>query len=376
MDSAQIKRVLSKYYTNLRGWRTNRKIVVIESDDWGSIRMPSKEVYEKCLKAGYPVDQNPYERYDSLASEEDLELLFDLLTSFKDKKGNHPVFTANCVVANPDFKKIREDGFKKYHYELITETFKRYPKHGKNFDLWKQGLAEKIFFPQFHAREHLNVSLFMEALKRGDKDAHWGFNNEMPGSISKGKANSGNNFVEPTRYFSENDKIDKLNIFLEGIDLFEKLFGYVSRSIIPPNYTWTPDFDKPVFEKGVKYLQGTRKMNQPILVNKMLISKHYLGKKNQFGQTYLIRNVFFEPSIFNQKTHTPIERCLSEMTIAFQMKKPVVISSHRLNFIGFIEPTNRDRNLDYLKKLFSSILMRWPDVEFMTSDQLGDLIVA
>ena len=102
---------LAPYYRNLRGWRTNRKIVVFESDDWGSIRMPSREVYEKCLKAGYPVDRNAYERFDSLESNEDLELLFETLSKFKDQHGNHPVITANCLVVNPDFKKIRESGY-------------------------------------------------------------------------------------------------------------------------------------------------------------------------------------------------------------------------------------------------------------------------
>ena len=29
--------------SNLPGWRTSRKIVVIESDDWGTIRMPSNK---------------------------------------------------------------------------------------------------------------------------------------------------------------------------------------------------------------------------------------------------------------------------------------------------------------------------------------------
>jgi hypothetical protein len=47
---------------------------------------------------------------------------------------------------------------------------------------------------------------------------------------------------------------------------------------------------------------------------------------------------------------------------------------HRLNFIGFIDPSNRDRNLPKLKTLLSEILKRWNDVEFMTSAQLGDLI--
>src|SRR5512145_1970748 len=150
---------LSRIVTNLRGWRTNRKIVVIESDDWGSIRMPSKEVYQICLKAGYPVDKIAYERYDSLLSQEDLELLFSLLLSLHDKNGNHPVFTANCVVANPDFEKIKHDDFQNYHYELITETFKRYPKHQNNFEIWKKGVQDRIFMPQFHAREHLNVAL-------------------------------------------------------------------------------------------------------------------------------------------------------------------------------------------------------------------------
>ena len=82
------------FFVNFFGWRTNRKIVVIESDDWGSIRMPSKDVYNKCLKAGYPVNLNPYEKYDSLASKDDLEILFDLLSEFKDSNGRNPVITA------------------------------------------------------------------------------------------------------------------------------------------------------------------------------------------------------------------------------------------------------------------------------------------
>jgi hypothetical protein len=134
-----------KIITNIKGWRTNRKIIVIESDDWGSIRMPSKEVYNKSINNGYKVNLNPYERYDSLASEEDLTLLFDLLSKFKDKNGNHPIITANCVVANPDFDKIEESDFSQYHYELITETFKKYPKHSNNFNLWLEGKKHQLF---------------------------------------------------------------------------------------------------------------------------------------------------------------------------------------------------------------------------------------
>ena len=334
--------------------------------------MPSKEVYEKCLKAGYPVDKISYERYDSLLSQDDLELLFDLLSGFKDKNENHPVITANCVVANPAFEKIKKDNYQTYHNELITETFERYPKHAGNFNLWQQGLKRGLFFPQFHGREHLNVSFFMEALQKGNPDAIWGFENEMPGSIPKGPGARGNLYVEATMYNSVRDKEEKLKIILEGLDLFEELFGYRSKSIIPPNYTWSSDYNQAVFEKGVKYFQGNRKMREPVLGGKFEYYSHFLGQKNQFGQTYLVRNALFEPSL--SPNIDSVDRCLSDIAMAFRMKKPAIISSHRINYVGFIDSRNRDKNLISLKKTISTAVKKWPDVEFLTTVELGRLI--
>src|SRR5699024_9951174 len=196
----KINRHISRHVRNLFGWYTDRKIVVIESDDWGSIRMPSREVYKQCLNAEYRVDKIAYERFDSLASEDDLEFLFELLSSYKDQQGNPAVLTANILVANPDFEKIEAANFQKYFYELVTKTFERYPKHSDCFKLWKKGKKERVFYPQSHGREHLNVSMFMEALQRGDEDALFGFEHKMPGSIPKGESKGGNRFVSPLRY--------------------------------------------------------------------------------------------------------------------------------------------------------------------------------
>ena len=108
------KESLSRFRKNLIGRRTNRKIVIIESDDWGSIRMPSKKIYNHLISSGIKVDECPYNRYDALESEVDLSNLFDVLTSIKDIKGNFPVVTANMVVANPDFERIKKSKFQKY----------------------------------------------------------------------------------------------------------------------------------------------------------------------------------------------------------------------------------------------------------------------
>jgi len=43
-----------QHITNALGSKTRRKIVVIESDDWGAIRMPSQRVYAELEKKGLP----------------------------------------------------------------------------------------------------------------------------------------------------------------------------------------------------------------------------------------------------------------------------------------------------------------------------------
>jgi hypothetical protein len=376
MAYPEIKAHISRIIFNVPGWRTHRKIVVIESDDWGSIRMPSLDVYQKCLQAGYPVDKISYERFDSLASEDDLELLFGLLSSFQDSRGNPPVITANSLVANPDFDQMKAHGFESYYHEPITETFNKYPRHGRNMAIWKQGMEAKVFHPQYHGREHVNVSLLMDALRRGDEAARFGVSHGMPGCIPRGPEAQGNPYVEAMRFSSPEDKENKLKIFMEGLDLFADLFGYTSESIIPPNYTWSPDFNPSVWNHGVRFIQGLRLMAEPVPGGPSKQHTIYMGKQNSLGQHHLVRNAIFEPSLHGLGINDPVKRCLAEMKIAFSLHKPCIITSHRINYVGFLDPENRDRTLTMLRQVLLQALRRWPDIEFMTSDQLGRIIEA
>jgi len=372
MDRA--RRFLAPYYRNWGGWwRTRRKLLVIESDDWGSIRMPSRAVYERCLKAGYPVDQTWFERYDSLLSEDDLELLFGVLTSFRDARDRHPVITANVVVGNPDFDAIEAGGRQRYHFELITETFRRYPKHARCLDLWGEGRRQSIFFPQFHGREHLNVGLFMEALQQGDPVAEFAFEQRMPG-CSQGPVRRPNRFVEATRFRSAEEKETVRQAQVEGLRLFEQLFGFRSRTLIPTNYVWSRDFNRDVAEVGVECFQGAPVMKEQQTDGSSVPVKRLLGERNELGQTYLMRNATFEPSQGWEPRMHSVDRCLHDIRVAFQMHKPAVISSHRINFCGFIDESNRDQNLDALRALLTAVLQKWPDVEFMTSEELLDIV--
>ncbi|HER40853.1 MAG TPA: hypothetical protein ENO10_06495, partial [Salinimicrobium catena] len=70
----------------------------------------------------------------------------------------------------------------------------------------------------------------------------------------------------------------------------------------------------------------------------------------------------------------PVKYCLDNIEIAFRWNKPAIISSHRVNFIGSIIKENRENNLRLFFKLLKEIAHKWREVEFLNSEQLGDLI--
>lgn len=359
------KHIFTQNLLNIPGWRTKRNIVVFESDDWGAIRMPSRDVYKKLLSEGYSVDKIAYESNDSLARVDDLCALFEVLSKYKDRNGNHPVITANCVVANPDFERIRDSDFQQYFYEPITETFKRYNGCENSFSLWKQGMMEGLFHPQFHGREHLNVTRWMNALQTNDIDTRHVFDYGLMGLFPKDNYSQGNVFqVALDNTWSGFQQLEE--ILADGLDMFEQLFGYKSKTFIAPCYTWHPQLEKRLYEKGVIGLQGM--VYQKVPGEKPI--RHYMGDRNPLGQVYTIRNCFFEPT-----KKITIDECINRINCAFRWHKPAVISTHRINFIGALREENRTENLKQLESLIQCIFKNWSDVEFISSDKLVEQII-
>lgn len=361
--------------SNIPGWRTNRHIVVIESDDWGSIRMSSQEAFNRMLKAGMREDRNHYNTNDALESNTDLERMFETLSKFKDKTGRHPVVTGVNVVANPLFEKIRENNFTEYVYEPYTETLKRYPEHDRVYDLWKEGIKDRLMVPIFHGREHLNVQRWLRALREGNKSALLAFDCGVTGIYNGINGESIPEFQAAFDIDTVSDIPYQRDVLRTGLDLFEDLYGYRSSYFVPTNGPFNNSLETILAEKGVKYINSGKIQREPLGDGQYKKNFRYLGKKNQFGQIYLTRNCFFEPSSTESSpTRDWVDTCLHEIEIAFRWHKPATISSHRVNYIGYLHPENRERGHLKLSELLSRMLKRWPDIEFMTSVELGDLI--
>lgn len=365
-----LKTKLAKNYINFRGWKTSRKIVVIESDDWGSIRMPSKEIVDE-LSNKYPLSKNKFTTLDGLERTSDLTELFSLLKNYIDINNNHPVITACSLVANPDFEKIEESVFSNYYYETIKETYNNYGE-SELLDIWKnQGIKENLLYPQFHGREHLNPLKWLNVLKLGNKMELEAFCHKcllgLSGSITASKDLYMAAFEANTE--TEEEYVKKATI--DGLKKFKEIFGFNSISFVPSQSKQFEDINQTLVVNGVKFSQA----------GQYFISKgdgtfkkvdRFWGDKDKFGMTFWRRNCNFEPYRDNPNE---IEKCLSEIDIAFRWGKPAVISSHRINFTSRIDKNHRDKCLDQLDNLFTQIIKKYPDVEFLNSAQLADIML-
>jgi len=356
------------------GYKTNRKLIVIESDDWGTIRTASKEAFLFLLAKGYPVDKSPYNKYDSLESNKDLECLFEVLSSVSDKNGNPAKLTVNNIVANPNFDKIKESSFQEYLYEPFTETLKRYPNHDRVMNLYHEGISRNLIQPQFHGREHLNVNRWMTNLKNQKQYLLDAFEQNMFSLHWKDNNKYLNEYMDAYDCDSQN-ALDALEpIINDGISIFNYIWGFESKSIIANCYIWSKEIE-PIFKKNnIEFIQGLPIQFEPKLKKEFKYNRryHFTGQKNNIGQIYLVRNTFFEPSVYPNKDF--VDDCMSRIDLAFKYKNPVIISSHRLNFMGSIHEENRTKNLILFQRLLKKIVQKWPDVEFVSSDELGQII--
>lgn len=365
------KNLLAKYYINLRGWRTKRKIVVIESDDWGSIRMASPQSFNNLLIKGYPIDKNKFTSLDGLESKEDLEYLFEVLKNHKDNNGNHPVITACSLVANPDFKRIRESNFTEYYFETIDKTYDSYGEVDL-LELWKEkGIKNNLLYPQFHGREHLNPLKWLKLLKDGVEMEQDAFEEKVLLGLSVSPNSETTNYMAAFEHTSEAHKKQIELIAQEGIAIFEKIFGFKSISFMPSQSKQFKELNETLVNEGVNFNQG----GQYFLRNKdgsfKKIDKIW-GDMDKYGMTYWRRNCSFEPYKSQDQDH--VNTCLKEIEIAFRCGKPAVINSHRINYTSRMDQENRDKSLEKLNSLLKKILAKWPEVEFMNSAQLAKIM--
>lgn len=370
-----IKQRIITNLKNLPGTKTKRKLVVIYVDDYGSIRVRDKQAYNNLLKAGLAVNKTRY-GYDTLCTTEDLQMLFDVLTSVKDKNGHHAVFTPFANIANPDFERIKNSGFQQYYREPFTETMKRLGSaYDGAYQLWKQGIDSGIFCPEYHGTEHISVWKFMKALQEGHKSTVLSFENESVASPffpDEPKIDHATAVFDIVKA-SDNDSL-KTDIKV-GLDMFEELLGYRAVQFTPGAAIYSPLLHESLLQNGVKSIHVQRYKAYPLGDGKYEKTFLYTGKKNAVSQRYIVRNCVFEPFLDDRTQNlNAVNNCLLNIDAAFRMHAPAMVSTHRVNFAGAIESIHRDESLRMLNELLHEIEKRWPDVEFVSGATMDKIL--
>ncbi len=353
---------------NLKGNRISSRVVVIESDDWGSVRMPSVNKYLSLIELGIPVNRSLYCKYDGLELNSDIEALLGLLHRINSRYKKKVIITLNFVTANPDFIKIKEIDFSNYFSECILETYRKYPGSENVISKVNQGVANSYFLPQFHGREHINVQYWMSLLK-SDKNFRLACENNVCGLSTD---------IYPELEKSVQATYDTLDVqyqnnsITEGLGNFERIFGFRSRSFISNNYILSETSFLTLKSRGIEVIQGMKYQKLPKQNNakkRRHIRRSFGEVDSVSGIKFTVRNCTFEPTEIGDT----VESTIQQVRIAFLMKKPAVISTHRINFTSRLSIENRDKNLIEFERLLVRIIEEWPDVQFMTSIEALEL---
>lgn len=364
------KKNIFHVWINTFGWKTTRKLILFQSDDWGSQRMPSKEVYNILNNNinNLKLHSCAYSLYDSLEDYTDVENLLNTLNKFKDNNGSSPCFTLNFLTANPDFSRIAENNFDSYFHMDLDTSYGKYGDSPKM--LLFKGIKNGLIEAQFHGREHLNTTSWLELLKK-NKDirsaAESGFY-----FLSFANLKSLNiPYLASFIMYGEQSVKNQTNVFNEGLELFESFFAFKATSFIAPVYVMNAHLMEDLRISSIKSIQGLYREVE--MSSSGIISQ---GKRrsvlNENRQINLIRNCFFEPSLNASKDW--VNEVLKEIEIAFRLNKPAIICTHRLNYIGKLDKKNASKNLILLEDLISKILKKWHDAEFINTEKLSNLI--
>lgn len=341
-----IKRILMSVKFRLRR-KISGNYIVIECDDWGLERALHQEAVN-WVERKYGRHQFTRWTTDSLETEVDLFELYNLLERYKSKFERPPIITANFITHNVDRD---QDG------KLIYRSLSKSNRGLK--PMYDIGIKNGYIYPQFHGFSHYNHDLL--EVYNLTPECEEGFKNGF--MLAKSTIRKSTNFLHG-EFLNKNSNAERQ--LKEGLEEFERFFGFKSTTIVPPTYLLDPEILSLLKAHSIQYLQASNR-----LVTSS--SKNYLTPilRQQKGVIFGVRNARLDP---HPDYDFEYLQCVNNIEIAFKNELPAVIDFHRVNFSGRFNESQRTKSLLQLKLLLDEILIRWPNAKFITTPQLAQII--
>ncbi len=311
-------------------------VVIFESDDWG---------------AG-PLDQAAA-----------LENLRAILASCKDRTGRSPVITLGIILAIADTKRIRDGGGAEYYSASLLERV-----YDPLREVIHAGGRQGVFALHLHGMEHYWPQALMQAAAKDTNIRDWLQSNGIPSTESLPsplQSRWTDASVLPSRAL---DKEALRSAISDEANLFATCFNARPRVAVATTFVWTEEIETAWASEGIDVVitPGARNTcreatGKPGGVDKRMVN----GELSNSGQLYLVRDVYFEPSL----GHLP-ERLVHDAQRCSHLGRPCLVEMHRFNFIG--PPEKCALNFRTLKAALEQLQRALPDMRFLTSLELAD----
>ncbi len=310
-------------------------ILIIESDDWGA---------------------------GPLTQAEALTRLADTLQRIRDCGGRPAVMTLGVILEVPDGPRIAATHCTEYHPLPLSD-----PRFDTIRAAMQAGIAANVFAPQLHGRCHYWPPALMTAAQGNPAVRDW-LTAPEPASTEDLPSPLQSRWVDASSLPSQALSPDAIQqaVANEVAD-YQALFGRAPQVAVATTFVWNDTVEAAWAQAGVEAIitPGRRPTcrdaaGQPGGVDTTMLT----GEHSIAGQTYLVRDVYFEPAL----GHAP-HRLVDGFRARTRQGRPCLVETHRFNFLQA-----PDASLADLENGLREALARYPDLRFAAPIELARAI--
>ena len=344
------------------GFHCSRPLVLLQSDDWGRVGVRDAEGLEELRRGGLNLGERPYDLYSMETAGDVLELV-DCLRSVRDSTGASPSLEMNFLVANLDFAATTAAGFREIAIKPLADGLPGKWLRPGLLDAYREGSASRVLAPALHGSTHFcRPAVEAALLEQGERAQrlqtlwaaetpyiHW----RMPWV--------GYEYWHPERPEQERflTPAEQAQWIGWAVNSYRQVFDQEPVSACAPGYRANATTHRLWAQHGIRVAQsGTGRVRAP----------H--RDANELLHTY--RSIDFEPALQPDRQWEDAAR---EAGKWLERGLPFIISTHSINFQSTLAP-NRQRTLPMLRNLLLALVKRYPDVLFVNSRQLHEIVNA
>lgn len=307
-------------------------VLIIEGDDWGA---------------------GPLQQADALRR------LSALLQRIRDSNGRPAVLTLGVVLEVPDGARIAAAGCSEYHALTLAD-----PRFDGVRAAMIGGIKAGVFAPQLHGQCHYWPPALLAAAQ-ADADVRAWMNAADPAATEDLPAHLQSRWTDASTLPSSALAAADIQqaVAHEAAD-YVALFGQAPAVAVATTFVWNDAVEVAWAQAGIEVVitPGRRATcrnaaGQPGCIDQTMLA----GERSPSGQTYLVRDVYFEPAL----GHAP-QRLLDGLAARTLQGRACLIETHRFNFIEAA-----DASLAALEQALAAASAGFPGLRFVSPLELA-----